>query len=162
MKKSFGFTVRSSFSSRSGVTSASLWNHITSMRNVNKELMPFLYMTYPKEAAVFDKSKIVFREFLFMSVILLLGIIPIDLHWLRLDSLEDGYGFHENSVTLLHFFWKHHRYIEENADSSRIDLVDEIEFHPRLPFLGFVILSIVKFVFNHRHRQLKRIFSIPS
>ncbi len=160
----FRFSIKSSFPN---ITRREAWFHMTSMKGVNEELMPFIFMTYPSAANETSVSEAPLNEFLFMSVILLFGLIPIDLHWLRFESLSNFSGFEENSSTLLHRFWRHHRYLGEESKSKlnsqdpdkELIITDDIEFSPRIPFFGYLILPIVKFVFRHRHAQLKKIFS---
>ena len=91
-----------------------IWKHITQMKNVNAELWPYAKMTYPADKAELGKREVPVNETLFTSVILLLGFIPVDLHYLKFDRLEPGYAFYENSTTLTHRYWKHTRSIIEN------------------------------------------------
>eukprot|EP01038_Epipyxis_sp_PR26KG_P007947 gene7947-10783_t len=90
-KKTFSFQISSNFL----VDRRELWDHIVSMPNINKELMPYIRMTYPaNRSSIKDSEEIIpFGQTLFVSVLLLFGLIPIDLHWLRLDRIIDRKAF---------------------------------------------------------------------
>lgn len=153
-KKAFSFEISSTLPCRKDM----LWEHIVKMPNINKELMPYMRMTYPAEmAGLTGGEAIPFGKTLFVSVILLFGIIPIDLHWLRLDNLIEGKAFYENSTTLLNRTWKHTRSLVDKGN-GKTELTDELEFMPRIGFMGYIVLHIVKFIFRHRHQQLRRTF----
>lgn len=158
-KKSFSFELRSNFL----VERNALWNHIIGMPNVNKELMPYIRMTYPaSRVSLRGSEKLVpFGQTLFVSVLLLFGLIPIDLHWLRLDRIVEGKAFYENSTTLLHKYWKHTRTLTEKGDGV-VQLTDELKFLPRIPLLGHLLLPVVKHIFQHRHKQLQKMFISAS
>jgi ligand-binding SRPBCC domain-containing protein len=153
MSKGFRFTIRTTLPSH--YKKDAIWKHITNMSNVNAELMPYIYMTYPEEAAQSGLDQVPLRTTLFMSVILLFGLIPIDFHWLKFDSLKINEGFQENSTTMLQQYWKHHRYLTERNGS--VEVTDELEFLPRLPLVGYLLLPVIRFIFEHRHAQLKKI-----
>lgn len=120
--------------------------------------MPYLRMTYPADrSSLKGHTAIPKGETLFVSTLLLFGFIPIDLHWLRLDRIVDGKAFHENSTTLLNKFWRHNRILTDKSDGL-VELTDELEFQPRVPFVGFIVLYIVKIIFRHRHKILRRTF----
>lgn len=112
--------------------------------------------------------------FLFHSILWLFGFIPMDLHWLGLESIGEA-GFQEASSSLLQRVWRHRRTITR-AESSPLDapnyhdactndgntellmITDEVEFLPRVPLLGYLLLPIVNFIFQHRHRRLRAMF----
>lgn len=134
-----------------------VWRHMTRMAGVNEELMPVFRMTFPSYAAdlsLFERSML--GHHLFTSVLLLFGIFPIDLHFLRLEDLDDERGFDENSSSLLHSFWRHRRSLRDCEGG--VEVTDEVTFSPRLAYLGYLVQPIVSFVFSHRHRQLVRKF----
>lgn len=135
-----------------------LWRHIVCMVNVNKELMPYLRMTYPSDMSELPTGvDIPSGVTLFTSVLLLFGIIPFDLHYLKLDRIVEGKAFYENSTTLMQRYWKHTRTLTEKGNGVT-QLTDVVEFMPRLSFLGPIVFMIVRFLFQHRHRQLKKSF----
>ena len=137
-----------------------IWKHITQMKNVNAELWPYAKMTYPADKAELGKREVPVNETLFTSVILLLGFIPVDLHYLKFDRLEPGYAFYENSTTLTHRYWKHTRSIIENGNSFFVR--DELHFKPRLPLTGYAMLPLFKAIFKNRHRRLRASLLPPA
>lgn len=148
----FTFTLESEINS----TKEILWQHITQMKNVNAELMPFAKMTYPNEMSEIGNKEVPLQQVLFKSVILLFGFIPIDLHYLRLDKIDFGTAFYENSYSLQHHYWKHTRTIIQRDRKTFVR--DELHFAPRISFLGYVLLPIYKVIFANRHKQLKKGF----
>jgi hypothetical protein len=149
MKKEFTFTVSSVIHCHR----KQLWNDITKLKNVNYELMPILKMTYPKQADIADIQSIKKGEVLFKSYFLLLGFIPVDLHYLRVVVVKDGYFFHENSYSLINSTWKHHRTLE-GIDEEYTKITDWIRFNPKIPFLGYILKPFIHYLFKHRHRRL--------
>ena len=129
-----------------------IWRHITQMKNVNAELRPYAKMTFPADKAELDKRELPVNETLFVSVILLFGFIPADLHYLKFDRLETGYAFYENSTTVTHRYWKHTRSIIEKGNSFLVR--DEVHFEPRVPIIGYLMLPLYKTIFKNRHRKL--------
>ncbi|RYH06743.1 hypothetical protein EON65_42505 [archaeon] len=146
------------------VDKQTLWRHMTSMEGVNFELQPYLHMTFPathSNLTTISRSNLGLT--LFASILLLFMYIPVDLHWLRLVDVQEGEGFHEHSCSLLQQYWKHERYLvkgEEGSDCTQ--LVDEVEFCPRITFLGYLLKPVVKAIFRHRHIQLQKKFQQPS
>ena len=129
------------------------------MSSINYELMPIIRMTYPPDRASLKDSEtlIPFGKTLFRSTLLLFGFIPIDLHWLCLEQIVEGESFNENSFTLLQKQWKHARSLASTTNGFVI-LTDSVEFTPRIPLLGYILLPVVKYIFWHRHLQLKKKF----
>jgi hypothetical protein len=41
-------------------------------------------------------------------------------------------------------------------------LTDTLQFAPYIPFLGYILLPIVRFVFKHRHRHLRQWSALKS
>ena len=81
------------------------------------------------------------------------------MHWLRLDSFEVGKSFCENSTTLLNEVWRHNRQLQPCDDEDgTVDITDTVEFQPRLPFIGHLLLPVVKFIFQNRHAKLRGMF----
>lgn len=148
-----------SFSIQSEVKASSetLWNHITQMKNVNAELMPFAKMTYPPNRSEIGNNDVPLQQVLFKSIILLFGFIPIDIHYLRLDKIETGKAFYENSYSLQHHYWKHTRCLMQQGDKTMVR--DELHFAPRISFLGYLLLPVYKVIFRNRHKQLQQYFA---
>ena len=150
--RDFTFTIQSEVNT----TKEILWQHITQMKNVNDELMPFAKMTYPATTSEIAGREVPLQQVLFKSVILLFGFIPIDLHYLRLDKREYGTAFYENSYSFQHHYWKHTRTIIER--NGQVIVCDELHFAPRISFMGYLLLPVYKMIFNNRHKQLCKQF----
>ena len=151
--KDFSLSIESEINSSKEI----LWQHITKMKNVNAELFPFAKMTYPKERSEIGNNDVPLQQVLFKSVILLFGFIPIDLHYLRLDKIDFGTAFYENSYSLQHHYWKHTRIILERQGKTFVR--DELHFAPRISFFGYLLLPVYKIIFANRHKQLQKAFS---
>lgn len=133
-----------------------LWQHVTQMKNVNYELLPIVRMTYPKDRAALNGADVPLYTPLFASVLLLFCIIPIDLHRLAFDRIDEGNAFYENSTTLTHKYWKHTRALTAVKGGTLVK--DEVTFQPRIGLLGHLFLPIYTQVFAHRHRRLTKLF----
>lgn len=150
--KDFSFSIESEINS----TKEILWQHITQMKNINAELLPYIRMTYPDDMSEIGVREVPLKQTLFKSVILLFGFIPIDLHHLRLDKIELGTAFYENSFSLHMRYWKHTRSISVRGE--KIFLCDEIHFAPRISFAGNLLLPFFKIIFRNRHKHLSKYF----
>lgn len=148
-----------SISSGLHVAHTQLWTDLTQFKNINYELMPFARMTCPKQLAILAPETIPLNTFLFNSIILLLGFIPIDIHRLRLSNFQPNQRFDEHSISLLHQSWKHTRILQPIANKTT-KITDIVQFKPRLPLIGYLLLPIYKIVFNNRHRKLTARYDI--
>ena len=142
-----------------GTDRDTVWRHMTDMRGVNEELMPWIYMTYPSDLHRLSAvSQVALGKQLFISTLCLFGLFPIDLHFLSLDDIRDHEGFDENSTSLLQSHWRHKRHIRDNSSDIGVEVVDELSFQPRLPLIGYLLYPVIRGVFFHRHQQLRRKF----
>jgi ligand-binding SRPBCC domain-containing protein len=151
--KVFSFAIESAVKANRNV----LWHHITQMKNVNAELMPYARMTYPNDCSEIGTEEVPLNQVLFKSIVLLFGFIPSDVHCLRFDKVEPGIAFYENSFTLLHRYWKHTRIVSERNEQTFVR--DEVEFLPRFYPAGYLLLPFIKTVFRNRHNKLKAQFA---
>lgn len=149
----FSFTIQSTVAA----DKATVWQYITQMQNVNAELMPYVYMTYPKDRAAFGGEAIPLNEVLFKSTLLLFGFIPIDIHSLRFANIDYGTAFYEDSYTLQHRYWKHTRSLHATGHATIV--TDELHFLPRLPLMGYMLLPFIKTIFTNRHKKLRARFN---
>lgn len=131
-----------------------LWPAVFSMRGVNRELGPWVRMTVPPGGELRADRP---GEVLFPSWILLVGLLPVDRHFLRFESVEPGRYFREDSWSWTHRYWRHTRTLE--AVGKGVLLTDEVRFRPRLFFLGHLLRPVYGWVFAHRHRRLVARFS---
>lgn len=139
---------------------AAVWDRIASMAGVNAELMPVVRMTFPRGHERLDTGAPVAGRTFFLSVLLLFGVLPIDVHSLALASLSPGRGFLESSSSLLHRRWIHERVLDAEGEGTRIR--DRVYFECRLPALDVVLAPIVRAIFHHRHARLRRHFGAAA
>jgi hypothetical protein len=128
-----------------------VWPHITSTTGINEELWP-LHMTGPEDGFAHDYARL--GRPLFVSVLSLLSVMPIDVHELTLHDLEADEGFHEDSRSLLEKRWVHKRSVRPFEGGSIV--LDELEFEPRV--FPLFVARIVRKVFERRHAVLRRKF----
>ncbi len=133
-----------------------VWKKISTLQGVNEELAPFVRMTASADQMKLPFTEAPIQQKLFTSVLLLFRVIPVDLHFLKLDDIWQ-YGFRENSSSLMHAYWQHERTITGEADNCV--LKDHLKFKPRLPLIHLIMRPIVRFIFEHRHRQLQKWFN---
>lgn len=150
------FVVRSTLAASPAVVLA----HALGMPGVNAELMPLVRMTYPAAAARLDPSTVPLGRVAFRSVLLLFGLIPVDVHALTLVRVDPAAGFLERSSSLAQRVWEHERTIV--AAPGGCAVTDRLRFEPRLPLLGPLLLPVMRGVFRHRHRRLRRRFGVPT
>lgn len=146
------------FESHLAAEPPSVWLHATQMPGVNAELAPLLRMSVPRAYACLTLRDAPQGSLLFKSWLLLFGLLPFDLHALRIEKLWD-YGFQEDSNSWLQRRWRHKRQIELMPSGSR--LVDELEIEPRL-LPEWCVRPFVRLLFHHRHRYLRRHFGIVA
>lgn len=137
-----------------------LWQHASSMAGVNHELMPLVRMTYPPDRDALPQGEAVPKDVLFQSWLLLFGVLPFDRHALRLVDVWPGHGFDEDSTSWLQSRWVHRRRLV--AQSRGVSVTDELEVAPRLRFAAPLTAFIVRQIFLHRHRRLRRRFGTFS
>ena len=137
-----------------------VWECVSTFKGVNRELSPFLQMTCPEPNTRITKSMESKDKSLFTSWVLLFGLLPVEYDCLRLENVTEGTGFKERSSMLMMSEWHHDRtLISENVNEvSRTRVVDVISFTPRLYILGWAMVYIVRFLFHHRHVNLRRQF----
>jgi ligand-binding SRPBCC domain-containing protein len=134
---------------------AAVWAHASSMAGVNEELWP-VRMSHPPGARL--DASVPLGVPLLRSVVTLGGVVPIDVHELRLLSFDEGRAFHEDSRTLVERRWQHRRTIDPSGEGTRV--VDEVTFSPRL--FGVIVAPIVRAVFARRHGVLRARFGDAS
>ena len=123
------------------------------LNGVNAELSPLVRMTAPAAFAQRPLQEWPERQNLFISWILLLGVLPVDRHAFYLHSVTPGRGFVETSSSTLNALWQHERTIIPLAAGCRV--TDVVEYRCRLPLLGYLLNPVYKLVFWHRHRYLR-------
>jgi ligand-binding SRPBCC domain-containing protein len=137
-----------------------VWRRVSSMAGVNAELGPWVRMTHPADRHSLEGQQVPLGEVLFRSWLLAFGILPFDLHSLRLERLSPGEGFDERSTSWMQRVWVHRRRLESIAGGTRIS--DRLEIEPRLRLFAPVVRAVVGFLFRHRHRRLLAQFGTPG
>ncbi len=132
-----------------------VWHRVNTLAGVNTELMPLLKMTAPNGKERLPFTQVPLQQPLFASWLLLFGIFPFDRHQLQFDQVWEG-GFRENSKSLVHRAWRHDRTIV--STDAGCTLIDSLQFEPRIPLFGYILLPTVRYVFRHRHRRLLQLF----
>ncbi len=133
-----------------------VWEHAVSPAGVNDELWPIVRMTHPPDVERFDPATVPTAERLFRSWILLFGVVPIDYDDITLVRIEPGRGFLERSPLASQRLWEHERAIRP-TDGGCI-VVDRVRHDPRLRAGGRAQSAVLRQVFLHRHRRLRRRF----
>jgi ligand-binding SRPBCC domain-containing protein len=128
-----------------------VWAQISTMAGVNRELWPIV-MTAPRGMRIDGATPL--GTVAFRSLLLLGGVLPMDLHWLRMESVTPGEGFQEASWSLTEREWRHRRRLQPTSGGCRIE--DELDFTPR--FAAALLSRIVRHTFLRRHRRLGRWF----
>ena len=148
------------FSSDLAAPAAKVWAQVSTMAGVNAELHPLMRMTAP---AAFEAGKLEqapLNQTLFHSWLLLFCMLPVDRHALTFERFYAGTGFDERSTSWSQRQWVHRRRVLVTAKGCRV--TDELEFAPRLGFLGPLLKIFVARIFAHRHRRLRALFGAPA
>ncbi|HYG26239.1 MAG TPA: hypothetical protein VD906_04970 [Caulobacteraceae bacterium] len=127
---------------------------MTTPRGVNAELTPLVRMTFP-EGSLDDLGAAPRGEPVFVSWLLLFGLIPFDRHVFILQEAGERH-FVETSRSALQKLWRHERYVEPTPDGCTVrDVVTPV---PRLAFAAPLTRAIAAAIFRHRHRRLKQLY----
>ena len=139
-------------------TPSRVWDWITSLDGITREMWPFFRMTFPHGVRSLEDLQIKPGVRMFRSFIFLFGVLPIDYSDMTLLELENGHGFIEQSPMGTMALWRHERRIVlDHPGPNAVLLVDQLTFQPRIAprFVGWFIGR----VFNHRHKVLRTNFS---
>jgi len=138
-----------------------VWQAVSRMSGVNRELMPWLYMTAPRWARDAGLEDAPLGETAFVSWLLALGFLPCDRHRLCLERVDVGRRFVEESTSWTQKRWRHERTLEPLPDNG-CRVTDRLTFSPRLPFAKPLLTGVIRRLFAHRHRKLIHQFGIKS
>lgn len=127
-----------------------------SLASVNSELAPFVRMTAPGEWKARPLAAWPTGQSLFRSIILLFSFMPVDVHSLRLQSVDPDRGFRERSSSWLNEVWHHER--TTRACQGGCVVLDSITVQTRIHVLHWLLVPIYRAVFRHRHRRLRAIY----
>lgn len=132
-----------------------VWQSSISPSGINSEFKPVLKMSFPANLNDITKSWQPGKK-LFRSWLLLAGFLPIEYDDVSLIEVIPGQKFYERSSLMSQKIWEHERSLSPLLNGCEI--TDTIRFSPRIERLGFIYLAIFKFVFNWRHRNLRKQF----
>lgn len=137
-----------------------VWARATDPAGINDELWPLLRMTVPRGAEDFglDDPE---PGHIGRSWILLLGLVPFDYDDITVVRAEPGRGFRERSSMLSMRLWEHERTLEPLGE-GRCRVSDRLAWEPRLPLPGAWLRPLIRLVFNHRHRRLRRATTLQA
>lgn len=135
-----------------------LWDWITDVRCLRREMRPYLHMTAPPGVRRLRDLDPKPGVPLFLSVILLFGILPVDYSRLTLHAIEQGQGFLEQSPMGSMRHWAHRRQLLPHSQhAGTVVLRDTLCFEPR--FAVRPTVGLVARFFAHRHAVLRRTFN---
>jgi ligand-binding SRPBCC domain-containing protein len=129
-----------------------VWEWITSLKGIQKEMMPYFKMTAPKGIKTINDVKIELGKPLFRSHIYLFGFLPIGHDDMTLIEYTEGKGFIEQSPMASMELWRHQRDIEKVETGTMI--TDQLTFKPR--HASKLISKFLRRVFRHRHNVIKK------
>lgn len=147
---------RFSIHSELAVTPEDFWADM-SMDAVNAELMPLVRMTAPAHWRQCPLPQWKTGTVLFRSVILLFGVLPVDVHALRLEEIDPQRGFVERSSSWTNRLWEHRRTTTPTAKGCIV--TDDVGVVGRWRWLTFALMPVYRAVFRHRHRRLQQRFA---
>jgi ligand-binding SRPBCC domain-containing protein len=135
-----------------------VWKHSTNLVSVNREMAPWLRMTFPPEVATatLDDPRLRLGEPIFASWVLFLGVVPVERMQVTLVELDPGRRFVEQSRTASRTLWRHERSIEDLGDDC--ELTDRLTIEMPIARLTPVFAPLLERFFRHRHRQLVSTF----
>jgi ligand-binding SRPBCC domain-containing protein len=131
-----------------------VWDAVSTVGGVNRELSPFVRMTDPTDGAHFDSEP--WRVGAPVLWQLLFGVIPVDRHRVELVALPDECGFRESSSSWWFRVWKHERTLVDDPGGCIVR--DDVELEPRLGVPAPVVAWAQRRMFGRRHRHLRRRF----
>jgi ligand-binding SRPBCC domain-containing protein len=135
-----------------------VWAHATSMTSINREMGPWLRMSYPPEARDLnlDSAEVRVGEPLFISWVSLFGVVPLERMKVTIVERGPGRRFVEQSQVAVLRYWRHERTIAPLESGSVVK--DTVTFAPPFAFLAPVTGWLVGLFFAHRHRRLRAMF----
>jgi ligand-binding SRPBCC domain-containing protein len=133
-----------------------VWERVSTPAGINAELMPLMKMRLPRGVRNLDVDSVPVGRRLGRCPLLLLGFLPFDWDDLVIVRLDPPGGFLERSSMLSMRLWEHERTLETAGPGCRVR--DRVRFEPRLRLQGRLLLPLVRAIFHHRHRRLRRQF----
>ena len=141
-------------SSELDASSDAIWARVIDPAGINDELRPLMRMTIPRGIADFGLDNPEPGR-IGRSWLLLFGLIPFDYDDLNIVRLEPGRAFLERSSMLSMRLWEHERTLVP-LGANRCQVTDRVAWEPRLPLPGVLLRPLIRAVFGHRHKRLRR------
>lgn len=134
-----------------------VWRHVTSMPEINREMGPWLHMTYPAEARTLSLADAAVQvgQPLFNSWILFLGLVPVERMQVTLAEIEPGRRFVEQSGVMLMRFWRHERSVVPTEGGCLVS--DVVTLEPPFVWFAPLLKILAGLFFSHRHRRLRQL-----
>jgi ligand-binding SRPBCC domain-containing protein len=142
-----------------------VWNLITRPEGINYELAPLMRMTVPKQLKGKTIHDVELGKRVCRSWFLLFGFLPFDYDDIVITEREHGQRFRETSSMFSIRFWEHERTLRPTEEGT--ELTDRVTFELRRPFSAIpgmkqLVVMVLSFLFNHRHRRLARWSAVRS
>ena len=131
-----------------------VWDWITSIEGISREMRPFFRMTTPRGIRSIGDLQVEPGVPMFRSRFFLFGFIPLGYSDMTLIELDPEHGFVEQSPMASMELWRHERRIVPcPSDEDAVLLVDHVTFRPHtaIRFVGW----FMRLVFAHRHSVLR-------
>ncbi len=132
-----------------------LWQHAVTPLDINAEFRPLLSMSFPDGVdditAGWQPGCHRFRSWIKLG-----AVLPVDYDDIALAEVEPGSHFCEVSSLASQSVWEHRREIKTLPGGAR--LTDSVSFSSRLPRLEPVYALVFRWVFQWRHRNLRRMY----
>ena len=135
---------------------ADVWARVVTPEGINDEFWPWMTMSIPADFAGETIDDVELGQPIGRCWVRLFGVLPVDYDDLTIVELEPGRRFLEQSRLFSAPRWQHERILEPVEDTTS-RLTDRLTFTPRR---GFALLGprIIRSIFWHRHRRLRRQF----
>jgi hypothetical protein len=141
-------------SSELEASAEAVWARAIDPAGINDELRPLMRMTVPQGAEDFGLDELepghIGRSWIFY-----LGFLPLDYDDLNIVRVEPGRSFLERSSMLSMRLWEHERTLDPEGESG-CQVTDRLAWEPRLPLPGALLRPLIRTIFHHRHRRLRR------
>ncbi|PTR24165.1 ligand-binding SRPBCC domain-containing protein [Rhodococcus sp. OK519] len=147
---------------RESVVAASadrVWARVVTPEGINDELRPWMTMSIPRRLGPVTIATVPIGVPLGRAWLRLFGVLPFEYDALTIAELVPGQRFHERSTMLTMRRWEHERSLTP-AGAGRTVVRDRVTLEARLPFLTPVLGVVVRGLFAHRHRRLRRRFGV--
>ncbi len=135
--------------------SEKVWAAVATAEGVNAELMPLVRMTFPPGFT--DLREAPLGEQVADGWLLAFGVVPFERHTLMFADIAPS-GFVETSLGLFHYhYWKHERTVRQAEGGCVVrDIVTVVS---KVGFLDGIADTLTAWVFRHRHKRLKLLYS---